>query len=92
MYSAPYGNNRDQVKYTRTKSLTWATSIWAGGIQNYEALHSLEYTIPQTLKYNLIETTLLRKECQETTAIIVEYSLPQDGLSSTIHTAVRYGP
>ena len=27
IYSAPDGNNRDQVKYTRTKTLTWETSI-----------------------------------------------------------------
>ena len=74
------------------KALTWATYILAGEIQKYEEWHSLKLNIPQTLKYNLTETTVLHKECQDITATIVKYSLPRSGLSSTIHTAVRYGP
>ena len=58
---APDGNNSDQVKYMRTKSLSWSRSIRAGGIQKYESLHALKSTIPQTLKYPLTSMTLTRE-------------------------------
>ena len=74
------------------KALTWETYILAGGIQKYEACHSLKLNIPKTLKYTLTEMTLTRKEFQVITATILNYGLPRAVLSSTIHTAVRYGP
>ena len=42
MYLAPDGNNCDQVKYTRTKALTWSTSLRADGIQKDDVWHASE--------------------------------------------------
>ena len=39
-------NNRDRVKYMRTKALTWETSIQAKGIQKDGSWHALKLTTP----------------------------------------------
>ena len=92
IYLSPDGNNREQVKYMRTKSLTWETSIRSGGIQKDKSRNSLKSNIPQPLKYILTGMTLTHKQFQVITATIVKYGVAQSGLSSTIHMAVRYGP
>ena len=92
MYLAPDGNNKYQVKYMHTKSTAQKTSIRVEGVQQNEAWKSLNSTIPKTMKYPLSDIKLNGKECKHIMKPIVKFGLTKSGISSTLHTAVRYGP
>ena len=44
------------------------------------------------MKYPLHDMTLNEKECEIIIIPIIEFGLTKDKISSTLHTAVRYGP
>ena len=92
MYLAPCGDNKDQIKYMHKKATAWATSIIVGGVQQNKAWKALISTIPQTMKYSLSYMILNEKECQHIMQPIVKFGLTKAGISSTLHTEVRYGP
>ena len=90
MYPTPDGNNKYQFKYMHKKAIAWATSIIPGGVQHKEAWKALNSTIPQNTKYPLPSITLDDKECKPIMQPIVKFGLAKAGISSTLHTAVRY--
>ena len=92
MYLAPDGNNKDQVKYIHKNLTAWATSIISGVVQQNESWRSLNSTITQTMKHPLSAMTLNEEECKHIMQPIVKFGLAKDGISSTFHTSVRYGP
>ena len=53
IYLTSDGNNKEQVKYMHKKSTTWETSIRAGSVQHKKSWKTLNYNIPQTMKYPL---------------------------------------
>ena len=85
-------NNKDQVKYMHKRATTWATSIRVGCVQQNEAWKSFNSTIPQRMKYPLSAMTLKKKECTHVMQPFVKFGFNKAGVSSTLHTAVKYGP
>ena len=92
IYLAPDGNNKDYVRYMHKKATTWAASIWSWCMQQNESWKALNSTIPQTIKYPLSSITLNDKYCKHIMQPIVKFGLTKVGTSSTLHTAIIYGP
>ena len=90
MFLAPYGSTKYQFKYMHKKATTWETSIVVEGVQQNEAWKSLNPTTPQTTKCPLSDMTINKKECKHIMKPIVKCGLTMAGISSTLHTAVRY--
>ena len=62
------------------------------GRSKKKAWRSLNSTTPQTMKYPLSAMPLNKKECKHIMQPIVKFGLTKVGISSTLHTAVRYVP
>ena len=92
IYIALDDNSKDQLKYMHKKATTCATSIRVGNIQQNKSRKALNSTKPQTLKYLLAALTLNEKECKHILQHIIKFGLTKAGISSTLQTAVRYGP
>ena len=92
VYLAPDGNNKDQVKYMHKNPTSWAISIIVGGVQQNKSWKALKSATLQTMKYPLSDMTLNKKECKHIIQPIVNFGLTKAGISSTLHTVVRYGP
>ena len=89
MYLEPDVNKNYQVKYMHKKSTDWETSIRAGGVQQNKAWKALNSTTIQTIKYPLPAMTLNQEEFKHIMRPIVNFGLTKDGISSTLHRAVR---
>ena len=58
-----------------------------------QSMESLKLTPhPQTMKYPLSDMTLNKKEYKHIMKPIIKFGLTKAGISSILHTSVRYGP
>ena len=73
------------------KTTAWKNSIRGAVVQQNKAWKAINSTIPQTTKYPLSAMTLKKKECTHVMQPIVKFGLTKSGISSTLHTAVKYG-
>lgn len=92
VYLAPDGNNDAQVKYLRTKAVTWAESIRVGMLPKRLAWQSLTTTILRTLLYPLPATTFSLSECRHILAPVKAAGLNGLGIVRSMTLPVALGP
>ena len=87
----PDGNDSDEVKHLRAKTVSWAESVRTNHFKADDAWYCLNNTIMKTVEYPLMATTMTKDELTHVIAPILKAGLPRSKVQSQLPRALVHG-
>ena len=92
VFLSPDGNNCAQLKAMGEVRDAWMDRLRLGVLTGEDAWLAFHTRVWKKLEYSLPSLTLSKKECAELMSPLLQQTLSQAGICSTIPVAVRHGP
>ena len=71
IWSAPDGNNKDQIAHMRSIAIEWGDKLWEGHLTKYEAWMALNTLVMKTLLYAALAITITNADANHVMAPIL---------------------
>jgi len=86
------GNNTEEFKYLQGVTAVWKNHMVTAKIPHAAADFALCQVLLPKLRYPLIATTLMEKQCQAILKLVLQQGLPAMGVNQNLPHAVVHGP
>jgi hypothetical protein len=92
VFLAMNGNNKEEIKKLRAKSVEFSECIRTGRLTRFDAWYALTSTVMKTLEYLMAATTIKEKEWNSIMSPLMAEALPAAGINRKFPQQLLYAP